>query len=699
MTKIMKNRLIFFLLLFFGTLFSGRLLAQVPVERSTEIEKVGGKEYYMHRVKSSETLYSIAKAYQVTVESIEDLNPEVKNGLKAGYVIGIRVVEPEKPAAVEENHEAQNVVVPIKPQVSAEGKLGGFYVVQSGEDLYDIAKKFGIDVADFKAINPGLTNEPEAGTTIKVPEIVNTDDYIVHKVEYSERTTALLKRWKVSESDFREKNISVGSHVFENQVVLIPIDPVSIAVNQVAVDDESETEPSVDEVQDELVIEEDFEAVECDVLPENASQCYKVALMIPLYLYDMGKLDVGKEGVAKARKSRSLAFLQYYEGFMMAVDALTKNEGLNLDLTVIDVTESVASAQDAIAQIQGQDIDLIVGPFFNKSFVEVEAYAKANGIKVVNPLSTREDILDDNPNVIKVKPSAMGQIYMVSNLVKNQYYDSNVFIISNENKSDTAFMGQLERHLNRAVHEAVTLSNDEILNYARTESQRMEMGERLVPTVNVEGQVYSTDELQEGKDEVVIDNFVKRYDYATDGLRSIKQQLSGIRNNLIIAYGDSNVFATQILNSLKKEADRYPITLVALPDWTKFEKLLVENLLQMNAVYLSDCFVDYSNVDVKHFVRQFRAKYDCEPQDYAFEGYDLANYFLTALMRYGSDFMDCLPYFELPLMHTRYHFVNRHRNNNEKVYGMENVYWSVFQYDNDDIELIPINPFEKRAEE
>ena len=160
----------------------------------------------MHHVKAGETLYSIAQAYQVTVEDIERLNPEVADGLKAEQVIGIPVVFIQEDVVQNTENESDKVVT------------GGKYVVLEGEDLYDIAKKFGIDVGEFKALNPGLDNEPKPGTVIKVPDIVNTDDYLVHKVEYNERTTSLLKRWKVSESEFRNINISVGSHVFVNQM-------------------------------------------------------------------------------------------------------------------------------------------------------------------------------------------------------------------------------------------------------------------------------------------------------------------------------------------------------------------------------------------------------------------------------------------------------------------------------------------------
>ena len=150
------------------------------------------------------------------------------------------------------------------------------------------------------------------------------------------------------------------------------------------------------------------------------------------------------------------------------------------------------------------------------------------------------------------------------------------------------------------------------MRFARHESERMEMGSKMVPTVDVEGQVFSTSDFQNGsKDQVVMTNTVKRYSY--DNIGKAKAQLSGVRDNLIIAYGDDNVFATQVLNSLTKEADRFPITMVCVPDWTRFEKLLVDNLLKMNAIYVNDFFVDYRSNAAKRFVFRFRNRYLCEP--------------------------------------------------------------------------------------
>ncbi len=812
----MKNRLLFLLFFLFGMMLSGNLAAQEVIERSSKITQIGGKEYYMHHVKQGQTLYSLSKAYNVTIEEIERLNPEVKNGLKAGLVLGIPVrpvqvlqeeelqpeivvVEPEpepeeepkhvveepesepkpeeEPEAVVEEPEPEpepeveiepetiieepepepkpepepepeeetivetpepepkpepeiaveepepEIVTPVyvepEPQVEqpkivetpaveehhAENHSafdGATRIVQRGEDLYDIAKEFGIDLADFKAVNPGLTNEPVAGTRIVIPNIVNENDYLVHTCEKNERVTSLLKRWKVDENSFRKKNISVGSHVFTNQVVLIPIQPITdfywigIDGTEIVEVQEVPVEPQ-QPAQEETQVNFDFETgdiPDCVANPANASKRYRVALMVPLYLYDIGNISVSKDKASKSKKSRSLSFLQFYEGFMMAAEMMEK-QGMKLDLTVIDVTENVSSAESALSQIEDKEWDLIVGPFFGKSFAVIEKYAKANGIAVVNPLSTRRSVIEDSPNVVKAKAGDVGLVLTISNLVKNHYSNANVFIVSREKDTDTTFLNQLEHHLNYAVNEEVTVSVDEFLQFARNESERLEMGSRLVPTIDVEGQVYSTGDFQNGAaDNVVLSNSVKRYSYGE--IAKVKSQLSGVRDNVIIAYGDDNVFATQMLNSLTKSADRFPITLVCAPDWQKHEKLLVDNLLKMHAIFVSDFFVDYNNDDAKRFVLRFRQKYVTEPQEYAFEGYDVGCYFLNALMQYGSDdLINCLHCYQASMLHTNYRFYYKNYLNAAGNEGKENLYWSIYQYDKENIELVPIDPFKK----
>ena len=51
-------------------LFTIPLFGQSSVAISTEKVKIDGKVYYLHNIKKGETLYSLGKAYNVTVDEI-----------------------------------------------------------------------------------------------------------------------------------------------------------------------------------------------------------------------------------------------------------------------------------------------------------------------------------------------------------------------------------------------------------------------------------------------------------------------------------------------------------------------------------------------------------------------------------------------------------------------------------------------------
>ena len=88
----MNKKLIILWMLLGALMFPMAIRAQVVVEKSTEIVTISNKQYYMHHVKSGETLYSIARVYEISQEEILRLNPEINElGLQADMVIGIPV--------------------------------------------------------------------------------------------------------------------------------------------------------------------------------------------------------------------------------------------------------------------------------------------------------------------------------------------------------------------------------------------------------------------------------------------------------------------------------------------------------------------------------------------------------------------------------------------------------------------------------
>ena len=64
----------------------------VAITKSNIKINIDGKSYYIHKVAPKETLYAISKAYTVVISAIEASNDSLKNGLKAGMELRIPVL-------------------------------------------------------------------------------------------------------------------------------------------------------------------------------------------------------------------------------------------------------------------------------------------------------------------------------------------------------------------------------------------------------------------------------------------------------------------------------------------------------------------------------------------------------------------------------------------------------------------------------
>ena len=95
--------------------------AQEYVNKSVEVSKekvrVDGKVCYSHVVQEKQTLYSIAKAYDVSIDEIYQFNPTLKGtGLKKNSIILI----PSQDALKSANTESRTEQTETKPRRSAD---------------------------------------------------------------------------------------------------------------------------------------------------------------------------------------------------------------------------------------------------------------------------------------------------------------------------------------------------------------------------------------------------------------------------------------------------------------------------------------------------------------------------------------------------------------------------------------------------
>ena len=154
----------------------------VPVTISSEKVKVNGNLYYSHVVQERQTLYSISKAYNVTIDQIYEANPSVKTeGLKKNAILLIPCTE-QKRAVIRESQPAR------KADRKAESQEYIIHTAKWYEDLDTIAEKYGVTVESIQQAN-GLTGRKlTRRQKLKIP--IGVTVQAADTAETAEETTA-----------------------------------------------------------------------------------------------------------------------------------------------------------------------------------------------------------------------------------------------------------------------------------------------------------------------------------------------------------------------------------------------------------------------------------------------------------------------------------------------------------------------------
>lgn len=402
----------------------------------------------------------------------------------------------------------------------------------------------------------------------------------------------------------------------------------------------------------------------------KAQDTCRVALMVPLYLEQVDD--------AQSLNAKPFSFLHFYEGFMIAADSMVNSRNMKLELKVYDVDNDVKKAYAAIFDPWLENVDMIVGPFHLKPFNVVKQFASKNDVPLINPITQRSEIVDNQPSVIKVKPSLEGQMAPLDSIIKHYYHSNNIFIVRESEYSDTAIIKKINEIAERNIDSCSYVDNKYIVKVIKSHQKRWKYLK-----VDFEEAAYLTDNVHLNADSLkrCIDdstafiNQIVNINYERDSLNFVKDYASSMRNNLFIVYGNDKVFANEIVNKVTKLIEYYPITVITLPEWSKFDRLFNDNLMKMHAIYFDDDYIDYQNIRTQSFICKFRTRYNTEPTDLAFQGFDIGWYFLNALKYFGKDLRANLPFYDIPLLQTRFNF----RQNDENS-GYENMFWNVYQF-------------------
>lgn len=494
----------------------------------------------------------------------------------------------------------------------------------------------------------------------------NGKQYYIHTVQKKQSLREIAELY----------DVTIGEVLFENKDIKGNLKPgtiIRIPYKEIVVEEIFEYE--------EEIIENDTLAFIPEFVPKSfdSDRLYKVALMMPLYLEQVDDKFIQEEASNKQLLAKPFSYLHFYEGFMIAVDSMASSLDMKIDLKIYDIDQDTNKIANALADTALRSVDMIVGPFHLKPFERVMDFANENGIMIVNPMTNRGDLLQGNKNMVKVKPSFSYQMHWLDQLVADKFTDNNIFVLAMDSSCmDYAVL--IEEIALRNIDEFSYVPNKRIKRIIKKhqdalKNEEIEFDSTKYMSDNVMFNVAMINDFPD--DTTRLKNQVVVYNYSVDSLNKVKNAASSFRKNLFIAYGDSKVFATEIVNKLNILSKDCPVSLIALPDWSKFDKLFNENLMKLSTIIYDDDYTDYNAYAVGKFICKFRENYGTEPKDMAYHGFNIGWYFLNALMNYGDNVMEGIATYRIPLLNTKYYFERKTIND-----GYENTFWNLYQYNN-----------------
>ena len=387
-------------------------MADTPnVQRSESIVRIEGDSYYVHTVEVGQTLYSLAKAYEVSTAAIVHYNPLVAGGLQAGQVLKIPAVGVTQP----------------KMSQRKINRLFDEHEVKQGETVYSISRMYAVPVAtlleDNASLDPthlaigqkvlirkdqqGDGNEQQSMAQLnEYKEALNSvsNDYIYHLVAHGETLYSLSKLYNITQEELIEWN-SLTDGLKAGTMIRVGIaEQANVPTEQ---PDSTAQEPT--EIGQPPV----FENVE--IVTSESPRHSNIALMLPLRA----------EGAANA------SYLEFYQGFLLGMEDL-KAEGLSFTINLYNSARSEQVVDQIINSESFEGTNLIVGPVYDNELLAVLPYAVENRVAVVSPLAATDSL--HSPVLFGMAPKESCKADKMSALFAQE--DNIVLVYGNSNDTE-----------------------------------------------------------------------------------------------------------------------------------------------------------------------------------------------------------------------------------------------------------------------
>ena len=518
--------------------------------------------YFLHTVTKGQSLYSISSMYNVSIDDIVRLNPGSDKQIREGAALKI-------PQAVSTNSD--------KPV---------FHTIQAGETLYRLSVKYNITTQAICEANPGLSSENfRSGQVIIIPiQSTSKTEKETPKATAKEETTVKMNDWKDMHKVERKETIfSISREYGITEEELIAANPelkngklkrgtflfIPYGKNEQKTQ-QTESKPTIQELTNEEIFSR-FEDSKKEI------KTIKAAVLLPFM------------AGTSANMEEQIRMVEYYEGFLMAVDSL-KKEGVSVDLYTYDTKGKEATLNNILARKEMKNMDIIFGPARSQDIDALATFADKNNIRLVIPFAPKVDQVFKNPHIYQVNTP---QSYLYS---------------------------EVYEHFNRKFSGCNVI----FLNASNGDREKDEFIKGMKTGLKENGISY--------RDFTMTDNF---YDITT--------VMDTLKNNIFIPTSGKSTALVKILPQLtqiRRERPDYSMNLFGYPEWQTYTNDYLASFYEIDTYFYSSFYTNNLFPAAVNFTHAYRRWYSKDMANiypkYGMLGYDTGYFFLKGLSKYGN---------------------------------------------------------------
>ena len=134
-----------------------------------------------HTVREGDSLWDIALEYDVTVDQLLQLNPEVSKSMLVGQTLIIsqssapsESSQTEAPSSTPETEDPEEEQPEEEPEENASASPRT-HTVQDGDSLWDISIQYDVSVEQLQQLNPDISKSMLVGQTLIIPQADSSD--------------------------------------------------------------------------------------------------------------------------------------------------------------------------------------------------------------------------------------------------------------------------------------------------------------------------------------------------------------------------------------------------------------------------------------------------------------------------------------------------------------------------------------------